>query len=323
MEHESCFRNKSGGVLDCVISMVELPLENGMHVLTMARDITEQKRVEAELREKRARLELALRSASMGVWERDLKTEKLYWSPELEQMMGFEPGTFPGTEEAYSGLLHPDSLGVYQEAKRRIREQRGSVYQEELRFRLSGGRELWGLVMGKVVQDAQGEPQRLVGILMDLTQRKRLEDQLRHALKLEAIGQLAGGVAHDFNNILAATMMNLSFLLQNPTLDPEIKEVLRELQAEARRAASLTRQLLMFSRRSVLEVKLLDFNEVVANVLKMLGRVIGEQVRIRFHPASVLPLVEADAGMMEQVLMNLSVNARDAMPQGGELTIST
>lgn len=157
----------------------------------------------------------------------------------------------------------------------------------------------------------------------DITDKRRLEQQLRQAQKLEAVGQLAGGVAHDFNNILAAIMMHLGLLQTSSELNEETRVALKDLDAEARRAASLTRQLLMFSRRSVLAVRPLDVNEVIANLLKMLNRLIGENIKLRFDGDSRLPLVEADAGMLEQVVMNLVVNARDAMPKGGRVTIGT
>ena len=173
-------------------------------------------------------------------------------------------------------------------------------------------------------------PKQFACVFVDLTERKRaeeekarLEAQFQQAQKMESVGQLAGGVAHDFNNILAAIMMHLSLLRQNPTLDGETRESLNELMLEAQRAASLTRQLLMFSRRSILEVKALDLNEVVANLLKMLGRLIGEHIRLQFDRHEGLPPVEADPGMLEQVLLNLAVNARDAMPKGGRLLLRT
>ena len=164
-------------------------------------------------------------------------------------------------------------------------------------------------------------PNQFACIVSDVTQRKLLEDQLRQTQKLESIGQLAGGVAHDFNNILSAIMIQLSFLQNNERLDKDTQESLKELMEAAKRAANLTRQLLMFSRRSVLDVKVLDMNEVVANLLKMLGRLIGEHISLRFDRNASVPPVLADPGMLEQVLVNLAVNARDAMPKGGRLTI--
>ena len=165
-------------------------------------------------------------------------------------------------------------------------------------------------------------PNQFACIFADITERKMLEEQLRQAQKLESIGQLAGGVAHDFNNILAATMMQLSFLEENPSLDMETRKSLKELMSNTKRAANLTRQLLIFGRRSAMELELLDVNELVTDFLKMLGRLIGEHIAIRYDPHEALPAVEADAVMLEQVLMNLSVNARDAMPHGGRLTIA-
>lgn len=163
----------------------------------------------------------------------------------------------------------------------------------------------------------------VAAVWTDITDRRRLEEQLRQAQKLEAIGQLAGGVAHDFNNILAAIMMHIGLLQMSPSMDADTLAALRDLDVEARRAATLTRQLLMFSRRSVLAVKSLDLNELVANMLKMLARLIGENIALRFDRGTTLPFVEADAGMVEQVLLNLVVNARDAIQRDGRVTICT
>jgi PAS domain S-box-containing protein len=176
-----------------------------------------------------------------------------------------------------------------------------------------------------IVQILEGMASHLGEALMRKqaeAEQARLAVQLRQAQKLESIGQLAGGVAHDFNNMLAATMMHLSSLQEHPNLAPEIQETVAELMEEAKRAANLTQQLLLFSRRSVMVMKVVDLNDLVAKMLKMLGRLIGEHIKVRFDRSAALPAVVADAGMFEQVLMNLAVNARDAMPMGGRLTIS-
>jgi PAS domain S-box-containing protein len=154
-------------------------------------------------------------------------------------------------------------------------------------------------------------------------ERKELEARLRQAQRMEAIGQLAGGVAHDFNNILASILLNINLVQQSPGLGGEARESLGELESDARRAADLTRQLLLFSRRSVLRVESVSINDIVRNLLKMLRRLIGEQITLDWREDRELPAVSGDAGLLEQVVMNLVVNARDAMPNGGRVTLGT
>ena len=166
----------------------------------------------------------------------------------------------------------------------------------------------------------QGQPKVLV-CLEDITGRKQLEAQFFQAQKMEAIGQLSGGIAHDFNNILVATILHLNFLNQKQNLDPDIADSLRELEKNIQRAAGLTRQLLQFSSRHVMQPKREDFNEVIQGLMKMLGRLLGENIEMVFTPDSQPVWVEADEGMLEQLVMNLCVNARDAMPQGGSLKL--
>jgi PAS domain S-box-containing protein len=156
----------------------------------------------------------------------------------------------------------------------------------------------------------------------DITTQKRLEEQLRQAQKMEAIGQLAGGVAHDFNNILTVIRGHAELLLAEGGLTERAAHSARQMSQAAERAATLTRQLLAFSRRQVMQPRLLDMNEIVGNMTKMLSRIVGENVGLQLQYWSEPALVKADAGMMEQVLMNLVVNARDAMPQGGRVVIN-
>ncbi len=155
----------------------------------------------------------------------------------------------------------------------------------------------------------------------DTTERLSLEAQLRQSQKMESVGQLAAGVAHDFNNMLTIIQGHSSSLLMQPTLPEEISEPISAVYFAAERAASLTRQLLMFSRKNIMQPRPLDLRETVGNMSKMLQRLIGETIKLEFHPPAELPVVLGDSGMMEQVVMNLSVNSRDAMPRGGALTI--
>jgi signal transduction histidine kinase/HAMP domain-containing protein/ActR/RegA family two-component response regulator len=159
--------------------------------------------------------------------------------------------------------------------------------------------------------------------VQDITEQLSLEAQLRQAQKMESIGQLAAGVAHDFNNMLTVIQGHSGMMLSKPILPPQLLDCAQAIYFAAERAAGLTRQLLMFSRRNVIQPQPLDLRAVVGNLSKMLKRVLGETIMLEFNPPAELPLVQADTGMIEQVLLNLVVNARDAMPEGGTLTIST
>jgi two-component system cell cycle sensor histidine kinase/response regulator CckA len=160
------------------------------------------------------------------------------------------------------------------------------------------------------------------GYAEDITQRLSLEEQLRQSQKMESIGQLASGVAHDFNNMLTIITGHTSSLLSKPSLPSEIIDPIQSVYFAAERAARLTRQLLMFSRKNIMQPKPLDLRELVGNMGRMVEPLIGENITLDYSPPDKLPLVQGDSGMIEQVVMNLAVNARDAMPRGGTLTIS-
>lgn len=159
------------------------------------------------------------------------------------------------------------------------------------------------------------------GLISDVTDRKRLESQLQQAQKMEAMGQLAGGVAHDFNNILATMLMELGLLREEPGLAQSVRSALHELETSVRRAAGLTRQILAFSRRQVMQMKPLRLDGLLVDLRKMLGRMLGETIRVELHAAADCDHIKGDAGMIEQVVMNLCVNARDAMPTSGRIEL--
>ena len=280
-------------------------------------------RIQAEeaLRRGEERYRALVETTFDWIWETDAQGRYTYVSPKVRELLGYSPDEVVGRT--------PFDLMPEKEAER-VGAIFGEIAKKQQAFsalentnRHKDGREVVLETSGVPVLGPNGELRGYRGMDRDITERKRLESQLRQTQKIEAIGQLAGGVAHDFNNILAAIMMHLGLLQMNPNLDDETRQGLNDLDTSARGAAGLTRQLLMFSRRSVLTIKPLDLNEVVETLLKMLRRLIGEHIKLRFDGMSAAPLVEADAGMLEQVLMNLVVNARDAMPKGGRITIST
>jgi PAS domain S-box-containing protein len=173
------------------------------------------------------------------------------------------------------------------------------------------------------LRDGEGAIQGVIGVALDVTDRERLTDQLRQSQKMQAVGELAGGVAHDFNNLLMVVKGHAQLLLERLPEGAPLRHSAEQVEKAADRAASLTRQLLAFSRKQVLQPRVLDMNEVVAGMIKMFSRVIGENIEMAFLPSGKLGRVKADPGQIEQVLLNLVVNARDAMPDGGRLTLET
>lgn len=278
-----------------------------------------RKRTHAELRASDERYRQIVQTANEGIWVMDEQDRVTFANQRLARMLGYAPEELisrPASDFVEAGELADHAY--------RLQSGRhGQPNQYERRLRHRDGHEIWTWVSGAPLFDESGKYRGAFAMFTDVTERRHLESQLRQVLKLESVGQLAGGIAHDFNNILAAIMMHLSLLRQNPDLDPETAEGLKELEVEAKSAANLTRQLLMFSRRSVIQSRVVDLNELVQNLIKMLRRLLGENIAISFESQNQLPTIEVDVGMIEQVLMNLAVNARDAMPKGGKLTITT
>jgi len=288
-------------------------------VLLHVRDITDRKLAEA-----------ALRSSEMlfhSVWENSVDGMRLV----------DENGTIVAVNEAFCKLvgLRRDELEgkpftvifaeseqpgqMLEEFRQRFRE-RVIEKQRARRLRLRNGTVVTLEDTNSLVE-LRGQPPLLLGQSRDLTAQERLEEQLRQSQKMEAIGQLAGGVAHDFNNILTVIHGHASLLLAGGALTGVSARSAQQISQAAGRAASLTRQLLAFSRRQVIQPRELDMKEVVGNMTSMLGRILGEDIALQLHYSPHPAIVHADAGMMEQVLLNLAVNSRDAMPKGGVLAI--
>jgi len=240
-----------------------------------------------------------------------------YANPAFERLAGEAVRGRP-VAEAFRAHSEPEAVESLSRALGENRPWRG-----ELSVR-RGEHDLLQLeVVTSPVQDLAGTTVNQVLVARDITEENRLRDQLRHAQKLEAIGTLAGGVAHDFNNLLTAVKANAEFALEALTPGDSVRADVEEIHKAASRAAALTQQLLAFSRRQVLKPEVLDLNQVVTGVENMLSRLIGEDIEIVTELEPQLPLVLADPGQLQQVLVNLVVNARDAMPKGGRLTIGS
>jgi PAS domain S-box-containing protein len=250
----------------------------------------------------------------------DVNGNRLYNSPSYQKLLGYSAEELGSTSSFEQ--IHPDDRQKVAAAASEARES-GSGRNVDYRFRHKDGRWLILESTASVAKNSKGEVEKLIIVNRDITERKRLESQLSRAQQLEAIGRLSGGIAHDFNNLLGVIIGYSEALQQRMSLDDPNREPIDEIRNAGERAAALTQQLLAFSRKQVLEPKILDLNAIVVEVEKMLRRLIGEDIRLTLALALHLGSVKADRSQIEQVLLNLAVNARDAMPSGGELILET
>jgi PAS domain S-box-containing protein len=275
---------------------------------------------EEALRESEARYRSLVQSAVYGIYRSSVDDRFLDVNPALVSMLGYD-----SAEQLLKVSLTRD---LYVDPEQRMRliaehERSRSVQNIEVRWRRRDGRPITVRLSGRSITNSEGEPTQFEMIAEDVTERRALEDQLRQSQKMEAIGSLAGGIAHDFNNLLTVIKGYSELMLEElEAADPLHAEV-EEIKRAADRAASLTRQLLAFSRQQVLAPRVLDLNSVIQNMDKLLHRLLGEDIELTTSLDPDLGHTKADPGQLEQVVMNLAVNARDAMPNGGQLTIET
>jgi PAS domain S-box-containing protein len=282
----------------------------------------DRRHVESRLRQNEERTRFALSTARMGIWEMDLAHNELLSADTLRPLFGIGPEEGPADLQSCQERIHPDDRTlVVHELERAVAARRD--YAVTFRVKWPDGSVHWIDGRGHVLYDDAGAPVSVLGVAIDVSERKELEAQLLQAQKMEGIGQLAGGVAHDFNNLLTA-ILGYSMLVSEslPAESPSCRDV-EEIIKASERAAGLTRQLLAFSRKQVFEPTTVHLNTLIRDMSQMLGRLIGEDIQLVTTLDADLAVVRADAGQLQQVVMNLAVNARDAMPGGGQLIIET
>lgn len=283
-------------------------------------------RAEAELAHREEGLRLALVVGQVGTWDDAFETKQAMWSDTMRELYGFGQDVEPSLG-AFLAHVHPDDRDRIRDAVDRATAG-GETFEYEYRFLRPDGEMRWLLSRGRVLLDENGVPARALGAVIDITARKQAQEEgeklgreLRQAQKLQAIGRLAGGIAHDFNNILLGVRgyadLARDRFTQGRDPRPEIEEVL----AASERAAALTHQLLAFSRNQVLRLEVVDLNEVVGEMQRFLHGFIGDDVELTALLSDEPVCVSADRGQLEQVIMNLAVNSRDAMPGGGRLRL--
>jgi PAS domain S-box-containing protein len=287
-------------------------------VVGVSRDVTEQKHAEVALQQSEEKYRQMVETAAEGVWIVDNLVRTIFVNSKMAAMLGLKPEDMQGKPvsdfmpaEDVTAQLPPFEHG----------NPEGSA--TDLRLRRSDGTEIWAILSSSPMIDASGRRSGTLAMLTEVTERKRLEDQFRQAQKLEAMGRLAGGVAHDFNNILTVISGYSQLLLRRMETGSPLRAQVEKIGVAADQAANLTRQLLSFSRRRAVQSQVLDLNAAVSNFEKLCRPIIGDAIELVTKLDSNVGRIRADAGQLDQVLMNLIVNARDAMPQGGRVSIET
>ncbi|HYK87774.1 MAG TPA: response regulator [Acidobacteriota bacterium] len=269
------------------------------------------------------------RLIKIGSFEYNLTDDRWEWSDELYRIVGLKPAPVAPTDTLFSRRLKIEGRQFVREVVERNALDQGPLTRE-LTLREQNGMNRVFEIRGRVTGDLPLAPRAVIGTVQDITERKQDEDAMRKSRdqmvqlqRMEALGQLAGGVAHDFNNLITAIMGYNELISQNLDHTSEYFPYVEGIKKASERASALTRQLLAFSRQQVLQPRVLNLNSIIDNLAKMLARIIGENIELRTNLASDLGNVEIDPGQVEQVILNLAVNSRDAMPEGGKLVIET
>ena len=308
-----------------VVNFISVQLAAGEHLIT-CEDITQHKQAEEALKESEARYRSLFDGVPVGLYRTTPNGQILDANLTLVQMLGYPDRSALLRRNVVESYLRPEDRSQWQD----LLERDGTLHHYETQLRRRDGTPIWVEENARVYGGSGGQVLYYEGSLEDITEKKQataemlsLQEQLRQSQKMEAIGRLAGGIAHDFNNLLTVISGYSQLSLATSLEGNSLRENIVEIQRATDRATALTRQLLAFSRRQILDMRIMDLNGTVLDLEKMLRRVIGEDIKLVTVLAKDLWRVKSDPSQIEQVLLNLAVNARDAMPKGGKLTIET
>jgi PAS domain S-box-containing protein len=317
---EGEIRRKDNTRLMVEVLQHTIRIDGAAYIQTVVRDVSERRRAAEAVMHSEARLRSFVEHAPHGIYESTIDGSFITVNPALVQMLGYE---------SKAELLSIDvASSLFQSSEQRttllnLLIQNGGFRGIEAIWKRRDGTPITVRLSGRVVCDPNGKPNHFEIMAEDVTQQRQLEEQLRQAQKLEAVGCLVGGIAHDFNNLVMIINGYSETVLNALSSRDPLREPLEKIQKAGDRAASLIRQLLAFSRKQVLLPRILNLNTTLSDTANMLQRLIGENIELKTRNSSDLWSVKADAGQIEQALLNLAVNARDAMPDGGQLTLET
>ena len=299
-------------------------------ILGISHDITERRQVEEKLRESEFFFKETQRSAFIGSYKADLRNDRWESSEVLDQIFGIGP-QYDRTIKGWLDLIHPADREMMAQYLREEVIGQGKLFNKEYRIiRKNDGETRWVVGWGAVNASIDGQNLLLMGTIRDITEQKRkdeekaqLESRLQQAQKIESVGRLAGGVAHDFNNMLSVILIHAEMAQKQKTIPATLREHLVQIQRAAARSSDITRQLLAFARKQTVAPRILDLNETVTSMIKMLSRLIGEEIELVWRPEQELWPVKLDPAQIDQILANLCINARDAITGIGTITIET
>lgn len=314
---------KSGEQFWLELDIVPLADDTGhyTHWIAVERDITARKEADKALRASEERFRLVTKAAGSAIWDWDAETDRHWWSDGLREIFGHELSPTGSMEANWRQHVHPDDLEQVDTAVGRVLSGQDSVLRLEYRFKRADGS--WAVVEDHAFAtfDGSGKVDRVLGSMTDVSEKKLLEERLRQAQKMEAVGQLTGGVAHDFNNLLTIIMGNAEILQEELRHFPHLQSLAQMSLNAAESGAELTNRLLAFSRKQVLQPRMIDVAQLIQGLDGLLRRTLPENINVEIIRSGGLWKIEADAPQLEAALLNLAVNARDAMPDGGCLTI--
>lgn len=286
-------------------------------------DITLQKQAHANIQESEQRFQLLSKATNDAIWDWDLITNKLWWSDSFATLFGIYAHDSLPSVDGWQKRIHPDDrYRVVNNLKRSVEEHQQS-WSDNYKFQRQDGSYADVIDRGYVIYNQANEAIRMVGGITDISERLEIEEKLRQSQRLEAVGQLTGGVAHDFNNLLTVIVGNAEIITESLDSNSNLRGLSEMIQEAADRGAELIRSLLAFSRRQALDPKHIDANQLLNNFQGLLSRSIGEAIQLELVLQADLWLAQVDPGQLENALLNLAINARDAMPSGGRLLIET
>ncbi len=297
--------------------------ENGdaVYMIGNHEDTTERKLALDAFMEERERFELAMRSVNDGLWDWNLKTNEIYYSPVWKKLLGYEDHEIKNEFSEWERLTNPEDVKESRRILNEVLEGKRKGFENEFKMLHKDGRWVNILARANVILDETGKATRVIGTHVDITERKRLEKQLQQSQKMEAVGTLAGGIAHDFNNMLGIIIGNISYVLSSLQQGDELYEVLGDVQTASKQAQGLTHQLLTFSKGGAPIKKAADINKIIREAATFSTR--GANSTCNFELSNDLWSSEVDEGQINQVINNLMINANQAMPNGGTITIRT